>query len=103
MLKDIPVGKFTNTRTVEEQRVPEEHRDIEILNADEEFQCANKEENVDFNIPGMLNSTVKRSQGTNICSLIERIESHPQRGVLPIQCQFAIDLDSDKRCLHCAA
>ena len=87
MSKDIPVGEFTNTLTVEEQRVPAEHRDIEVLNADDEFNCANEEENGDFNIPGMLNSTVKRSQSINIHSLIERIENHPQRGVLEANLQ----------------
>ena len=72
----------THTHTVEEQMVPAKHRDIEVLNADDEFNCANEEENGDFNIPGMLNSTVKRSHGINVHSLIERIENHPQRKVL---------------------
>ena len=67
---------------MEEQRVPEEHRDIEVPNANEEFKSENEKENVDYNVPGMLNATVKRSQSTNIGSLVERIESNPRRRIL---------------------
>ena len=36
-------------------------------------------ENIDFNIPGVPNSTVKRSHGVNVHNLIQKIENHPQR------------------------
>ena len=39
-------------------------------------------ENIDFNIPGVPNSMVKRSHGINVHNLIQRIENHPQRQAL---------------------
>ena len=68
-----------STHTVKEQFVPEEHRDIASFNADNEFNRATDEENIDFNIPGVPNSTVKRSHGVNVHNLIQKIENHPQR------------------------
>ena len=50
----------SSTHIVKEQFVPEEHRDIASFNADNEFNRAIDEENIDFNIPGVPNSTVKR-------------------------------------------
>ena len=41
------------------QFVPAEHRDIASFNADNEFNRATDEENIDFNIPGVPNSTVE--------------------------------------------
>ena len=38
--------------------------------------------NIDFNIPGVPNSTVKRSHGVNVQNLMHRIENHPQRQAL---------------------
>ena len=38
-----------------------------------------KEENIDFNIPRVPNSMVKRSHGVNVHNLIQKIENHPQR------------------------
>ena len=54
----------SRTHIVKEQFVPEENRDIASFNADNEFNRATDEENIDFNIPGVPNSTVKRSHGT---------------------------------------
>ena len=65
-----------------EQIVPEEHRDIASFNANSEFNRATDEENIDFNIPGVPNSTVKRSHGINVHNLIQQIENHPQRKAL---------------------
>ena len=70
------------THIVKEQFVPKEHRDIALFNADNEFNRAIDEENIDFNIPGVPNSTVKRSHGVNVHSLIQKIENHPQRQAL---------------------
>ena len=72
----------SSTHTVKEQFVPEENRDIASFNADNEFNRATDEENIDFNIPGVPNSTVKRSHGVNVQNLIQKIENHPQRQAL---------------------
>ena len=37
------------------------------------------DENIDFNISGVSNAMVKRSQRTSIHNLIQKIESHPQK------------------------
>ena len=47
----------SSTHIVKEQFVPEEHRDIASFNADDEFNRAIDEENIDFNIPGVPHST----------------------------------------------
>ena len=65
----------SSTHTVKEQLVPEENRDIASFNADNEFNRAIDEENIDFNIPGLPNSTVKRSHGVNVQNLIQKIVS----------------------------
>ena len=72
----------SSTHIVKEQFVPAEHRDIASFNADNEFNRAIDEENIDFNIPGVPNSTVKRSHGVNVQNLIQKIENHPQRQAL---------------------
>ena len=72
----------SSTHIVKEQFVPEENRDIASFNADNEFNRAIDEENIDLNIPGVPNSTVKRSHGVNIQNLIQKIENHPQRQAL---------------------
>ena len=77
-----PVKSSASTHTVKEQFVPAEHRDIASSNADNEFNRATDEENIDFNIPGVPNSTVKRSHGVNVHNLIQKIENHPQRQAL---------------------
>ena len=72
----------SSAHTVKEQHSPDEYRDIASFNADNEFNCAIDEENTDFNIPGVPNSTVKRSHGINVQNLIQKIENHPQRQAL---------------------
>ena len=72
----------SSTHTVKEQFVPEENRDIASFNADDEFNRAIDEENIDFNIPGVPHSRVKRSHGVNVRNLIQKIENHPQRQAL---------------------
>ena len=61
-----PVKSSASTHTVKEQFVLEENRDIASFNADNEFNRAIDKENIDFNIPGVPNSTVKRSHGVNV-------------------------------------
>ena len=77
-----PVKSSASTHIVKEQLVPAEHRDIASFDADDEFNRAINDENIDFNIPGVPNSTVKRSHGVNVHNLIQRIENHPQRQAL---------------------
>ena len=75
-----PVKSSASTRTVEEF-VPAEHRDTASSNANE-FNRAINEENIDFNIPGLPHSAVKRSHDVNVQNLIQKIENHPQRQAL---------------------
>ena len=75
-----PVKSSASTHTVKEF-VPAEHRDTASSNANK-FNLATDEENIDFNIPGVPNSMVKRSHGVNVHNLIQRIENHPQRQAL---------------------
>ena len=72
----------SSTHIVKEQFAPEENRDIASFNADNEFNRAIDEENIDFNIPGVPNSTVKQSHGVNVQDLIQKIVNHPQRQAL---------------------
>ena len=67
---------------MKEQFAPEENRDIALFNTDNEFNRAINEENIDFNIPGLPHSAVKRSHGVNVQNLIQKIENHPQRHAL---------------------
>ena len=71
-----------HTHTVKEQFAPEENRDIASFSTDNEFNRAINEENIDFNIPGVPHSAVKRSHGVNVRNLIQKIENHPQRHAL---------------------
>ena len=45
----------------------------------DKFNLAMDDENIDFNISGIPDATVKRSQSFNIHDLIQRIASHPQK------------------------
>ena len=72
----------SSAHIVKEQFVPEENRDIPSFNTDNEFSRAINEENIDFNIPGVPHSAVKRSHGVNVRNLIQKIENHPHRRAL---------------------
>ena len=72
----------SSAHTVKEQYAPEENRDIASFNTDNEFNRAINEENIDFDIPGLPHSAVKRSHGVNVQNLIQKIENHPQRHAL---------------------
>ena len=72
----------SSAHKVKEQLAPEENRDIAPFNADNEFNRAINEENIDFNIPGVPHSAVKRSHCVNFRNLIQKIENHPQRHAL---------------------
>ena len=45
----------------------------------DKFNLAMDDENIDFNISGVPNAMVKRSQSISVHNLIQKIESHPQR------------------------
>ena len=77
-----PVEQNTSAHTVKEQFAPEENRDVAPFNTDNEFNRAINEQNIDFNIPGLPHSAVKRSNGVNVQNLIQKIENHPQRQAL---------------------
>ena len=72
----------SSVHTVKEQFAPGENRDIALFNTDNEFNRAINEENIDFNIPGLPHSAVKRSHGVNVQNLIQKIENHPHRHAL---------------------
>ena len=72
----------SSAHTVTEQIAPAEHRDIASFNADNEFNRAINEENIDFNIPELPHSAVKQSHGVNVQKLIQKIENHPNRHAL---------------------
>ena len=67
---------------MKEQFAPEENRDIALFSTDNEFNRAINEEDIDFNIPGLPHSAVKRSHGVNVQNLIQKIENHPHRHAL---------------------
>ena len=71
----------SSAHTVKEQHAPDEHREIASFNTNNEFNRAINEENIDFNIPGLPHSAVKRSHGVNVQN-IQKIENHPQRRAL---------------------
>ena len=45
----------------------------------DKFNLAMDDENIDFNISGIPDATVKRSQSINVHDLIQKIESPPQK------------------------
>ena len=67
---------------MKEQHAPEEHRDITSSNADNKFNRAINEEDIDFNIPGLPHSTVKQLHGASVRELIQKIKNHPNRHAL---------------------
>ena len=71
-----PVKSRSSTHTVEEVGSLEHRDDVN------KFNLAIDEENIDFNIPEVPNSMVKRSHGINGHNLIQQIENHPQRHAL---------------------
>ena len=69
----------SNLHIVKEQHAPEVHREIALLNTDNEFNREINEEDIDFNIPGLPHSTVKQLHGASVRELIQKIENHPHR------------------------
>ena len=64
-----------------EERLHKVQEDCHLRNRDDadKFNLSMDDENIDFNISGIPDATVKRSQNFNILELIRRITSHPQQ------------------------
>ena len=64
-----------------EGRLHKVQQDCHLKNRDDadKFNLAMDDENIDFNISGIPDATVNRSQSINIHDLIQRIASHPQK------------------------
>ena len=64
-----------------EGRLHKVQEDCHLKNRDDadKFNLATDDENIDFNISGIPDEAVKRSQNFNILDLIQRIASHPQQ------------------------
>ena len=52
---------------------------LKIRDDADKFNLATDDGNIDFNISGIPDEAVKRSQNFNIHDLIQRVESHPQQ------------------------
>ena len=64
-----------------EGRLHKVQEDGYLKNRDDadKFNLAMDDENIDFNISGIPDATVKRSQSISVHDLIQKIESHPQK------------------------
>ena len=64
-----------------EERLHKVQEDCHLKNRDDtdKFNLATDDEKIDFNISGIPDEAVKRSQNFNIHDLIQRIVSHPQQ------------------------
>ena len=67
---------------IERQDAPEVHREITMLNTDNELTRERIEEDMDFKIPGLPHSIVKQLHGASVRELIQNIENHPHRHAL---------------------
>ena len=64
-----------------EERLHKVQEDGHLKNRDDadKFNLAMDDENIGFNISGIPDATVKRSQSISVHDLIQKIESHPQK------------------------
>ena len=75
-----PDGRNSSSaHTVKGQHAPEVHREITLLNTDNELTREIIEEDIDFNIPGLPHSAVKQLHSASVRELIQKIENHPHR------------------------
>ena len=86
-----------------EERLHKVQQDCHLKNRDDadKFNLATDDENIDFDISGIPDEAVKRSQNFNILQLIRRITSHPQQEA--VQNDLERHLISRKRCRQCTA
>ena len=64
------------------QDAPEVHREITMLNTDNELTRERIEEDIDFKIPGLRHSALKQLHSASVRELIQKIENHPYRHAL---------------------
>ena len=88
-----------------EERLCKVQEDCHLRNRDDadKFNLATDDEIIDFNISGIPDATVKRSQNFDIHDLIQRIVSHPQKAVqndLEREQSFNAFSDGVKSCNH---
>ena len=67
---------------IERQDAPEVHREITMLNTDNESTLETIEGDIDFKIPGLPHSVVKQLHSASVRELIQKIENHPNRHAL---------------------
>ena len=72
----------SSAHTVKEQHALEVHREVALVNTDNEFNRKINEEDIDFNIPGLPHSTVKQLHSASVREVIQKIENHPNRHAL---------------------
>ena len=79
-----------------EERLHKVQEDGHLKNRDDadKFNLAMDDENIDFNISGIPDATVKRTQSINIHDFIQRIENHPQKEAIQN------DLEQHPRPIH---
>ena len=77
-----PIDDRTGKPVEESSHNVQEVGSLEHRDDVNKFNLAIDEENIDFNISGVPNAMVKRSQSINVHNLIQKIESHPQREAL---------------------
>ena len=65
-----------------QQDAPDVHREIALLNTDNELTREIIDEDIDFNIPVLPHSTVKQLHSASVPELIQKIENHPHRHAL---------------------
>ena len=90
----------SSVHKVKEKHAPEEHREIASFNTNNEFNREIKEEDIDFNIPGLPHSTVKQLHGASVRELIQKIENHPHRQALQQSRQFNPFSEESKELIH---
>ena len=64
------------------REAPEVHREITMLNTDDELTREIIEDDIDFKIAGLPHSTVKQLHSASVRELIQKIENHPHRHAL---------------------
>ena len=74
-------GRHVND-TVAVQDDPQVYHEAGTLNIDDETLRERIEADMDFKIPGLPHSIVKRAQSTSVRELIHKIENHPNRHAL---------------------
>ena len=86
-----------------EERLYKVQEDCHLKNRDDadKFNLATDDENIDFNISGIPDATVKRSQSFNIHDLIQRIVSHPKQEAVQNDLETSIIQCTQRRVKSC--